>query len=166
MRFRVDQIIEGARDEVEAALVDPAFLDTLASFGKIGAPEVLGHEDDGGAVRRRVRYRFTGDLNAAVRRMVDPTRLTWVEESTFDRATHRVDARIVPDSYGDWLTARYATRFDVEGDDRTRRVVEGDVTVHLPIVGRKVEGAIVSGLREHAEAEAVACARWLGRSAR
>jgi hypothetical protein len=41
------------------------------------------------------------------------------------------------------------------------RVAEGDVHVAVPLVGRKVEAAIISGLAEHAEAEAEVLQEWL-----
>jgi hypothetical protein len=41
------------------------------------------------------------------------------------------------------------------------RRVEGNLSVHVPLAGRKVEAAIVSGLREHAEVEAAVLNRWV-----
>jgi hypothetical protein len=40
-------------------------------------------------------------------------------------------------------------------------VAEGDLRVRFPLVGGRVERAIVSGLEEHAELEAQVMTRWL-----
>ena len=42
------------------------------------------------------------------------------------------------------------------------RALSGDVKVRVLLVGGKVEGALVSGLREHADAEAMLVAERLG----
>jgi hypothetical protein len=49
--------------------------------------------------------------------------------------------------------------------DRTRRVAEGDVRVSFPLVGGKVERAIVSGLSEHADLEVAVVNGWLADAA-
>ena len=162
MRFRVEQRYDAPLETVEAAFVDPAFIARLSELPKLGGAHLLDQRDEGHLLHQRVRYAFVGDLSAAVRRVVDPARLTWVEESTLDRRTHRTEWRIVPDHYGSLL--RCSGTFQLEPDGPgTRREAEGDVRVSVPLVGGKVERAIVSGLEEHARREAVAMADWLGR---
>lgn len=163
MRFRVEQHVAAPLEQVEAALVDPAFLARLAELPALGAPALLDHADDGTVVRQRVRYRFAGALAPAVTSVVDPARLTWVEETIYDRATHRGEHRIVPDHYAGRLSCSYQTTLhDVGvGAGATHRLAEGDLRVRFPLVGGRVEKAIVSGLVEHADVEAAALARWL-----
>ncbi len=160
MRFRVEQRFAAPLEAVEDALLDPGFLARLAELPKLGAPEVLSHEVDGDVVHQRVRYRFSGDLAPAVTAVVDPDRLTWVEESTFHRGTHRGDHHIVPDHYANRLRASYATRLEPHGAG-TRRLTEGELKVRFPLVGARVEKAIVTGLTQHAAAEADVLAAWL-----
>ena len=61
--------------------------------------------------------------------------------------------RMKPDNYADRLRFDGSSRFESAGDGRTRRLADGDVVVRVPLVGRAVEGAVVSGLREHLAAE-------------
>jgi len=163
MQFRVEQRFPVPLDAVEAALVDPAFLRRLGQLPTLGAPELLGQEVDGTVVRQRVRYRFTGHLSPAVTAVVDPDRLTWVEETTFDRETHRGEHRIVPDHYAGRLCSSYTTRLEPDGDreEATVRTTEGDVRVRFPLVSGKVEKAIVGGLTDHAELETEVLVEWL-----
>ena len=160
MRFRVEQRVAAPLADVEDALVDPAFLARLGDLPRLGAPVVLSSDDDGGTVRQRVRYRFAGELSPAVTAVVDPERLTWVEETTYDRRTHRGAHRIVPDHYAGRLRASYTTALEADGGG-TRRRTEGELTVRFPLVGGRVERAIVAGLTEHAALEADALDDWL-----
>lgn len=160
MRFRIEQRFSAPLPAVEDALADLAFLARLAELPELGAPEVLSQEADGDVVRQRVRYRFAGDLAPAVTAVVDPDRLTWVEETTYDRPSHRGVHRIRPDHYAGRLRASYTTQLEPAGAG-TRRVIEGDLSVRFPLVGGRAERAIVSGLTEHAGREAQAVADWL-----
>ena len=162
MRFTIEQVVDAPLEDVESALVDPAYLERLSELPKLGRPTLLARREDadGQLVHQSVRYRFVGDVNAAVRRVVDPERLTWVEESTLDRRTHVTRWHIVPDHYERLLRASGTFRLEA-ADQGTRRTADGDLTVSVPLVGGKVERAIVSGLREHAALEEEVLGAWL-----
>lgn len=164
MRFRIEQFLPGPLEQVEAAFVDPDFLARLAELPNVGHPELLDQRVVGPLVHQRVRYAFSGDLSPAVTRFVDPAKLTWIEVSTLDRRTHITDFEIQPDHYANRLSCRGRMRLAGEGT-ATRRTAEGDLTVHIPFVGRKAEQAIISGLTEHARIEAETLGRWLAQHA-
>jgi hypothetical protein len=163
VRFRIEQRFPGPLEVVESAFLDADFLRHLGTLPKLGAPELLRRVDDpdGHVVHLWVRYQFTGDVSPAVRRVVDPQRLSWVEESSLDRRTHRTSWTIRPDNYGGLLRSSGTFQLEHDGDDGTRRVAEGELNVSVPLVGGKVANAIVSGLREHAALEEQAMADWL-----
>ena len=160
MRFTVEQDLSASLDAVVEAVIDPAFIARLAELPKLGKPELLAQRQEGPLVHQRVRYAFVGDLSAAVRAVVDPDRLTWVEDSTHDRDRHVASFRILPDHYANLLRCRGT--FELTETARgCRRIATGEVTVTVPLVGRRVEAAIVSGLEEHAEREAAVLESWL-----
>lgn len=163
MRFRAEQHFPAPVGAVESALLDPGFLLRLAELERLGAPELLDTQVDGDTVRQRVRYRFAGALAPAVTAVIDPDRLTWVEDTAYDLGTHRGEHRIVPDHYGGRLSSSYTTRLEPAAGDpgATVRTTEGEVRVRFPLVGGKVERAIVAGIVEHAGLEAEVLARWL-----
>ena len=164
MHFEIEQRFDAPRDAVESAYVDPALFALLASLPKIGRPELLDQSrDDDGRVRQRVRYQFTGELSGAVRRFVDPARLSWVEATLFDPGDHRSDVRVIPDHYGGMLESHMTITYAPAGgtgEGTVRRAV-GELRVHVPLVGGKAERAIISGMREHAVVERDAVDGWL-----
>jgi hypothetical protein len=160
MRFHVEQPLSVSRNVAEEALVDPDFYASMGAMSKIGTPEVLSRRDDGSTVTVAVRYRFTGSLAPPARAVLDPAKMTWVIESTMRRDNHTVAFRMVPDHYGDRLECSGTYHFVERGDDAATQVIEGDVIVHVPIVGRAVERAILMGLREHMAEESELVARW------
>ena len=162
MRFHLEQTLPGRRDDVIAAFVDPAFYASLQGLPKIDPPELLEQVVDGTIVRQRIRYRFTGSVSGAVTRVIDPNKMVWVDESVYDLAGHRAEFRIVPDHYANKLRCEGSYVFDVVGD-ATRRVIDGDLRVSVPLVNRPVERAIVSGLEEHLATEADLMGDWLSK---
>lgn len=165
MRFHLEQDFDVPLQQIEDTFVDPDFIERLAELPDLGHPELLEQEHDGPVVRQRVRYRFERELSPTVRRIVDPARLSWVEESVLDRRVHRTTFVIRPDHYGNRLES--SGTFTLFGNGtRTRRVADGEVRVHFPFVGGKVEQAIVAELAEHAAREVELVHSWLGRTAR
>jgi hypothetical protein len=163
MHFEFDQHVVGALDVVEAALVDPGFLSGLHALPRLGSAEVLDQQRDGDVVRQRVRYRFEVELSGAVRRVVDPEKLTWVEASSHDLSIHRAKYEILPDSYARLLQGSYDAAL-VDNGDTTVRHVTGEVKVRVALVGGKVERAIVDGLRENAAAQTDLLTAWANSS--
>lgn len=163
MRFEVVQRFAAPVDAVARAFAEPGLYDALAALPKLGAPEVLERSEEGAIVRMRVRYEFTGELAPAARAVLDPSRLTWVDESEHDLARHHVSFRLVADHYADRFRASGTYQFTVDPDDaaRTVRTSAGEVKVKAPFVGGAVERAIVSGLREHLDDEVAIVDRWL-----
>jgi len=169
MQFRVDQRFAATPDDVLAMYCTAEFYDALDELTRIGRPEVLSV--DGGpsdrTVRLRIRYAFTGHLPGAALAVIDPKKLTWVEDTSFDTATRTGTTKLLPDHYPDRLTAsarstiKGAEPADDAGEPRTVRRVEGTVSVRMPFVGGQVEKAIVSGLRDHLADEQLVATRWL-----
>ena len=153
MRFDVVQQYRSPADAVISAYADPELYPTLVGLPKLGGIEVLDHQATQASARLRIRFRFTGDLPSAVTAVIDPDRLTWVQETDHDLEAGTTRFRLVPDHYPDRLQADGSFRITAEGDG-SRRILDGRLKVRAPLVAGRVEGAIVGGLREYLDAEA------------
>jgi hypothetical protein len=162
MRFELVQHLTAPIDAVEQALVDRRFLETLGTLPKLGRPELLERRDMGDRILLRVRYDFEGDLSPAVKAVIDPSKLSWVEESMQDRTTHRTTITIVPDNYTSMFECSGTTYLHPDpATGGTTRIATGEVLVRVPFVGGRAEAAIISGLQEHAALEAEALNDWV-----
>ncbi len=160
MKFTVTQRFGQPADRCAEAFTDPALYPTFAGLPKVEVPEVLSREADGAKVRMRIRYQFTGDLNAAARAAVDREKLTWIDESVHDLEADSVTFTLHPEHYGKQFHGHGSYRF-VDTDGGCERVADIEVKVSFPLVGHLVEGAIASGLREHLAAEQGVVERFL-----
>lgn len=162
MHFEVVQRLNAPIDAIEEALVDPSFLEALAQLPKLGRPKVLEQRPMGDRIFQRVRYNFAGDLTPTVKAFIDPAKLTWVEESTQDRLTHRTAVAIIPDNYSSIFECSGTIRLNEDpATETTTRTLSGEVVVRVPVFGSKAEAAIISGLRDHAALEAKALDEWV-----
>jgi hypothetical protein len=150
--FNLSQAIPAPVDAVEAALVNPDFLARMAELPKLGSAEVVSNERDGDIVKLQVRYLFQADLSAAVTKVVDPAKLTWIEDSTCDLAEHHTICVIRPDNYANLLEGSYEARV-AAADSGSLRTITGKIKVRIPLLGGKVEKAIIGGLSENADAQ-------------
>jgi hypothetical protein len=152
MRFNAEQKFNTTVDRLLALFTDADFYPTLEGLPSISAPEVVDHSIAGDIVRINLRMRYIGDLPGAALTFIDPDRLTWVEELAFDLDRRRATSRLLPDHYPDRLSCQGVYVFGDTPAGSTRRL-EGDLKVRAPLVGGRVEKALVSGLQEHAAAE-------------
>ncbi len=162
MRFATQQRYPADLATVLALFCDPALYPTLSGLPNIGAPEVVDHRVDGRHVHLRLRQRFVGELPSAALAVIDPHKLTWVEQLDFDLDRATASSRLLPDHYADRLNCSGRYTYAADGDRGTVRRLEGDLTVRMRFMGGKVEGALVSGLQEHAVAEQALIAARLG----
>ena len=162
MRFDVEQVVAVPPAQAVAVYGDPDFYRGRPRRTDIDVREVLEHDDTGPVVRIAVRFAFTGSLSSAVRRVVDPDKLTWVTRTDVYLDEARTEWRVLPDHYPDRLTASGSYRF-AEGTEQGSTVVrvEGDLSVHVALVGGKVERVIVSGLRSYIADEVASIPRYL-----
>lgn len=160
MRFTVTQRFEASAAEVAAAYADADLYAHLVGLPKLGGIEPLDHQVDGSIVHQRIRFRFTGHLPGAVTAVVDPAKLSWVQQTEHDLDTGSTTFRLLPDHYPDRLRA--SGTFLVEGDTvGSRRRIDGEVKVRAPLVAGRVESAIISGLEEYLVAEAPRVDTWI-----
>jgi hypothetical protein len=165
VHFELVQELRTDPPAVEAAYLNDEFLAELGRLPKLGSPAFLDRHEEAGRVRQRVRYAFIGRLSPAVTAVVDPQRLTWVQDALLDPATHITTFKILPDHYAGLLDASGTITLEAAAAGGTIRRTTGELKVHVPFVGGKVETAIISGLLDYADAEAEALDRWVAKPA-
>ena len=148
MRFTVEQRFGTDADETARAFTEPDLYAGFAALPKVSVPDVLSCERDGDLVHLRIRYHFAGQLSSAARAVIDPAKLSWVDESMHDLSRRHVRFMLRPDHYGDRFRCAGEYRIEPSGDGCRRRA-DIEIKVSAPFVGGAVERAIESGLREH-----------------
>ena len=138
----------------------PELYEAFDSLPNLGTPRVLSCDRSDGRVTMRVRYRFTGDVSSAVKRVVDPDKLSWVDVSEHDLVARTVTTRLEPDHYPDRLRCSGRSAY-VDDSAGSVRSIEMDLGVRVRLFGALVENAIASGMREHLDDEVAVVERFI-----
>ena len=161
MDFRFEHRFDAPADLVAETLLDEAYQRSLDGIGPLASREVLEQTRSGGRVTRRTRCVLGIDLGAAKRFLGggDPA---WVEEAIWDPDAARWDWVIHPEVAAELLTASGRIELHDRGG-KTERLVAGQVKVHVPLYGSRVEDSIVRGLEDAYAEEATRLRKWLAK---
>jgi hypothetical protein len=151
VRFTVSQNANVAPQVAVAAYGNPAFYEGRPERDHISVVEVVSHEETGSRVHIQVRFKFSGSVSGAVRAVIDPNKMSWITRTEVDLDELTTTFQVLPDHYPDRLTSSGYFRFAPggAGADSCVVTVDGEMKVHVPLVGRTVERVIVSGLRSY-----------------
>ena len=145
MKFHLDHTFDAALETVEAAMVDPEFLESTR-LPDVGPPEVVSRAEDGDTVTLRVSYHYTGSLDSLARRVLRSGDVAWVQETVLDRRTHRTTFSVTPKVHADRFECGGVMHL-TEAGAVTERVIDGELKINVPLFGRRAEGLILPGLR-------------------
>jgi hypothetical protein len=164
VKFAIRQSVAVPPARAMAAYGSPGFYEGRPERDDIAVREVVRHEETGDHTLVEVRMAFIGSVSPAVRRVVDPAKMTWITRTEIVPAEARSSWVVLPDHYPDRLSASGTYRFDdgAGGPGSTDVEVEGELKVRVPIVGRSVERVIVSGLQGYIADEVARIADWGG----
>ena len=165
MDFTIEVSLAHPPAAAQDALLDPDFVHTTTDLPMLGGAEVLECTRNEQTARLRVRHKFTAPLSRAVTSVIDPDKLTWVDDGTFDLAAFRSEHVLLPDNYADRLDAHYVSTLVADGAG-ARWTVHGSLDVHAPLVGGKVAHVIVDGLREAVGAQGARLDDWIAHGRR
>ena len=161
MRFEVVHSFPAEADALAAALLDPAFQDQLGAIGPLRDRKVLSQDvTTDGRVERRVRCVLGLELSGMARKVLGDQDPAWVQAELWDPVARTWEWEIHPESHAELLTASGTTTVAGEAQKSTRAVV-GEVKVHIPLYGGKVEGWIVKGISDAYDQEAERLTEWL-----
>ncbi len=85
---------------------------------------------------------------------IDPDKITWSQITDVDLATRRSQVEMVPDNYKGLFSFTGWYELRATGDNECAQHFEGDLVIHLPIVGPLAERAIAGSIRENIAATA------------
>jgi hypothetical protein len=139
----------------EAYLNDPELIKMLDKMPAFRSRDLVDHKKNGdGSTMWRFKVVAGGDVPASVRKVLNEEMLTWHEDTRFVPAEHTIHWTIVPlassakallESHGTWRLLHAAKG--------TKRVIEGHITVKVPLIGKVVEQYLASELKRNYDVE-------------
>jgi hypothetical protein len=157
MKFDVTHDFDTNMATLEKALFDPRLYSLLSeNLESVKKVELLELKDEGREVRRKVRYVPSTEIPSFARGKIKPEMLEWVEDTTYDRERHQFDYRIlpnIPERWHDRFASRGIYRLTEMGG-KVRRVIEGEVTIRVTLIGGMAERYVISQIKKNFDQEA------------
>jgi hypothetical protein len=155
VHFRIAHEFEIPRDALELAFLSPDLIDALKKLSGMKAVQKAHALRDG--VLERV---WSCEANVKVPkfaiRYVGP-KVSWEQRNTYRLAKHEATWEIAVDikpSWREYFSAKGTYALVSLGEAKTRRVVEGEVNLRVPVVKKVAERMILAEVRKAFEAEA------------
>lgn len=119
-----------------------------------GEYELLSETEANGITTRRQRFIMNRELPAAMLKVLQTDRIGYELETRLDLQHHRSEWTITPMVLPDRVTGSGVVVVTATKDG-CLRIIEGDLTVRVPLIGRKMEERLISDVSASYERAAV-----------
>jgi hypothetical protein len=160
MQLRARHRFPATRDRTVAAMVDPAFVTQLVALPDVGTVEVVDHGSDDRDRWISARFTYDGSLDPIAARVLGSRHPSWVQtyRMPVNGATGRLD--IVPEHHSGLLDCHAEVSLR-QVDDATERLIDGSLTVPVPLLGGRAERALTPAILARIDLEADLLVAWL-----
>jgi len=141
MKLHLEHTFDCTPEEYWAMYTDPEFDQRMGNMSAVER-NVLEDTDDGVRGVRRLQYTTRKPLPGPMKKALGAERLTYEQINRLDRSASRIDWEIRPGVMPDKIQAR--GHYTAVAHGRGCRVtVHGDVSVRIPLIGKRIEKAVV-----------------------
>ena len=158
MYFKLEHSLPASIHHAWSTIMSEEFF--AKSYAQSGIERtLLSSEDRDGKTYSVVRVKVLDPMPKVAAKVLGTTQLQWTQQQVVDNATHTMHWKInIPNTKQ--VSAQGTFRLLSSGAE-CKRVVDGDVNVKIPLVGRKAEEHVCAKLRESYEASARFTQDWL-----
>jgi hypothetical protein len=140
MKMRVESTFDVSPEVVWATFDSEAFHARLAAETGMKRT-VLDTRDENGIRIQKIEVRRSKDLPRIAAKVLGSSQLTYIQTNRFDAASNRLDWRVEIPAMGDRLSVSGVTSLTPSATG-CHRLLDGNITVRVRMVGAAVEKAI------------------------
>lgn len=151
MKLFVESQVPIPADAAWELFESEAFRERLRERAQIHQQVIDEKHENGVLVSRTVRTEPDRELPSVVASLLGAAKLAYIQESHFDNAGRRIQWTVRLEVMSDKVDVRGTTQVRPEGDQASVRVVDGDITVRVPLVGKRIEKVVVAEFEKSME---------------
>jgi hypothetical protein len=143
--FSFEHVFAGRADDYWWAFFDEGC--TRRQYDAVGvrAFEIIELADRGDEVVRILRVTPARELPGFIRKLTGAS-LSYTETSRLDRGAGVATTEVVPETLSGRIELRGTHRLEPVDSDRFKRIFEGVIDARIPLVGRRVERAVLADM--------------------
>lgn len=127
--------------------------DLLKKLDNVQDREVIEKVECDRFIKAKVRYCATGIIPKPLTQIIKPHMLSWIEETTFDKAGNFWTWNVSPNYFRNIVESRGKMSIIPDGERRCRRVTAGFISIRIPVLGDLAEKVILDHLRKNIDQE-------------
>jgi hypothetical protein len=156
VRFSICHELDAPLDAVELAVLSPDLGRLLGErVTSLDSVVTVEHALRGGELRRVLRFQASAPLPLFKSYEIAREAMCWEEEVTYRLADHASTWSVSPkEEWRRYFRSEGTYRLERLPEGRTRRWVEGDIEIRLPVLGGLVERMALAEVRRTYDAEA------------
>jgi hypothetical protein len=158
MKFHLKHPLPSDVETAWSTIMSEEFL--IASYDHIGTlREKISEQEKDGKILTSLKITLQNELPTVAAKVIGSTKLSWLQDQIIDHSTRIMQWRIkIPGS--NKITAKGSFSIIADGENSIR-IVEGEVNVGIPIVGRKIEKHVCTQLENSYQKTAEFSQQWL-----
>lgn len=163
MNYTISDDFETTPERYWEMFFDDAYNEALFKHLRIGRQVLeFSREGEGDALVIRRKQILTPEREAPkmLQKLVKGA-IRYTEHNLFTARDNRMTVETIPGFGADKLTTRGVYRLEVLGPNKVQRIFEGECTCRVPLLGGKVEKAIVDEVRASYRDTTEFTRRWL-----
>lgn len=159
MRIAITHTFPCTPEEYWASFDDPELSDKLASLSKMTS-ELIEERQEGNVTIRRARLQSGVELPTAASSVLGMTTLSYEQTTRIDPDRGVIDWEVIPPVMRDRFTGK-GTYVVTPTDDGCERLLEGEISVRVPMFGKRIEKMVVDLLQKAYTAGAKVRTDWI-----
>lgn len=153
MRLEFRHLFPCTAEELWSILDDSAYQAEATRAAGV-RKEVIESRKEGATRVERVRVHVNRELPAPMARALDTDRLSYVQEQRWRDEDHSMKWTVIPDVGARYVQCRGDFRVSNRGKGECERVITGELTVAVPLLGGRMEKKTAEDLQASYDATA------------
>ncbi len=156
MKVKMEHIFDVPVDEFDRLWNDVDVIQAVVhKLPNVKKREVVEEENKGDHIYRKVLYEGDAQIPSVLKNTIKPDMLKWYEYTKYYPSKKEYEFEMVPAFFQDKIRFKGKIRLLPEGKNKTRRIIEGELTINFnPLIKKAVEGYMKGYLESNMEAEA------------
>lgn len=161
MKMDIRHRFDCTPDEFWQMYWDDAFAEQL-NEGSSVQRELVEERIEGDLLVRRIKFTPQQELPSAAASILGATRLEYEQENRYDQVAKILQWRVIPTILPGKLCASGTVEVHPAGSG-CEQVVAGEIKVQVPLIGGRIEKAVVAEVEKSWNRTAEVCRGWLAR---
>jgi hypothetical protein len=155
MDFKMEHSFDCPVGKITPILAAGEDLVPMEDLPNVSQRKVIERKREGTKLHSKLEWCVHGQIPKIAQKLIDPDKLTFLEQTVWDDETATFTTRIIPHFLKDKFDCRTTSAWSAIDANRAKRTFSGKLEIKIPIIGSIVEKTIIDYLKKNNDKNAV-----------